>query len=291
MEWTVVAEVVQTLELTIVPSDDRLRHQDESDRPMAETLATLPQRLRNRDVPAQVASELVRLCEELQNSIGAGLQGVILYGGLARGRYRPDKSDVDLAVVLQQTSADLLNKIGPIIHRAWQAQRIEALILSARDVPELSTAFPVTMLDIQGQHLCLVGEDPFHGLQVPPRDLRKRISQELWNLTLRLRRRYLFVTKDYDEQWRILSEIARPLAIELNWMLYLSKQRLEDNDRSAAIFERAADTFQLDRQTLLELGDLRQNSAAMNPATDLYPRVLTVIEHCAHLINRETVTT
>lgn len=291
MEWTVVAEVVQTLELTIVPSDDRLRHQDERDRPMAETLATLPQRLRDRDVPAQVASELVRLCEELQKSIGAGLRGVILYGGLARGRYRPDKSDVDLAVVLRETSADALSKIGPIIHRAWLAQRIEALILTSGDVPELSTAFPVTMLDIQGQHLCLVGDDPFHGLQVQPGDLRKRISQELWNLTLRLRRRYLFVTKDFDEQWRILSEIARPLAIELNWMLYLSQRHLEDNDRSAAIFERAAETFQLDRQTLLELGDLRQNSAAMNPANDLYPRVLRVVEHCAHLINRETVTT
>ena len=250
---------------------------------MLETLETLPRRLQDRRVPSEVAGSLVKLCDELQKAIGSGLSAVVLYGGLARGRYRPEKSDIDLAVVLKEATAETLRKIGPLIHRAWQSQRTEALVLSESDIRNLASAFPVTLLDIQEQHLCLVGHDPFHNLHVPPKDLRKRIAQELWNLTLRLRRRYLFVTDDLDEQWRILTDTVRSLAIELNWMLYLSSRHIEDNDRSAAIFDRAAETFQLDKQTLSQLADLRQG-AEMPPA-DLYPRVLGVIERCAHLID------
>ena len=85
---------------------------------MRETVETLPRRLEDRRVPPEVAGNLLKLCDELQKAIGSGLAAVVLYGGLARGRYRPEKSDVDLAVVLKEASAESLRKIGPLIHRA-----------------------------------------------------------------------------------------------------------------------------------------------------------------------------
>lgn len=253
----------------------------------AETGA-LAERLRKSEIPEEVAKGLARLCAELQDAAGAHLAGVILYGGVARGRYRPEKSDIDLAVLLHDASAPVLKKIGPVLHRAWQSQRVEALVLNLSDVSSLASAFPVTILDIQEQHICLWGSDPFQGLKPPLENLRKRIAQELWNLNLRLRRRYLFVTADLDEQWRILSEIARPLAIELNWMLYLQGQHLSDNDRTAAIFDLASEVFQLDRQVLAELAILRQTTKSI-PPSDLYSRVLGIVDRCAHLVNEISV--
>lgn len=248
----------------------------------------LTERLRKSQIPEEVARGLAKLCEDLREAAGTHLSGIILYGGVARGRYRPEKSDIDLVVLLQEASAAVLRKVGPLLHRAWQSQRVEALVLKLGDVQSLASAFPVTILDIQEQHICLWGSDPFQGLKPPLQDLRKRIAQELWNLNLRLRRRYLFVTGDLDEQWRILSEISRPLAIELNWMLFLQGRHLQDNDRTVAIFELASEAFQLDRQVLAALAELRQNSKAA-PPSDLYPRVLTIVDRCAHLINEISV--
>lgn len=235
-------------------------------------------------VPREVVEGLTQLCTSLRESAAEQLAGVILYGGVARGRYRPDKSDIDLAVILHDASAEVLQKIGPVLHRAWQAQRVEPLILALSNVPALASAFPVTLLDIQERHVCLWGTDPFQGLAPPIRDLRKRITQELWNLNLRLRRRLLFVTRDLDEQWRILSEISRPLAIELNWMLYLLGKHVQDNDRTAAIFEIASKTYSLDAEALAALAQLRQ-SMQPPPPSDLYPRILAIVDRCAHQVN------
>lgn len=111
----------------------------------------------------------------------------------------------------------------------------------------------------------------------------------MWNLTLRLRRRFLFVTEDLDEQWRILAEVARPLAIELNWLLYLAGRHIADNDRTGAIFDRAAETFGLPREALTQLALLRNEDQSVQPPADLYPQVLSVLERCAHLADEVPV--
>jgi hypothetical protein len=55
--------------------------------------------------PAAVVAALDRLKDELTLAAGQNLAGLILYGGLARGRYRPGKSDVNVIVLLHDASA------------------------------------------------------------------------------------------------------------------------------------------------------------------------------------------
>ena len=58
--------------------------------------------------PESVATSLVRYCNETQTAAGDNLVAMLLYGGLARGRYFPERSDVNVALFLRQTNADMI---------------------------------------------------------------------------------------------------------------------------------------------------------------------------------------
>ncbi len=58
--------------------------------------------------PAAIARAIERLKDELARAAGENLAGLILYGGLARGRYRPGKSDVNVVVLLHDASPSAL---------------------------------------------------------------------------------------------------------------------------------------------------------------------------------------
>lgn len=49
--------------------------------------------------PASVTAALDRLYDELSRAAAENFAGLILYGGLARGQFRPGKSDVNVVVI------------------------------------------------------------------------------------------------------------------------------------------------------------------------------------------------
>jgi len=117
--------------------------------------------------PVPVAAAVTRLREELQQAAGSNLAGLILYGGLARGRYRPGKSDVNLVVLLREASATALAAIAPALRRAWRSASVEPFLLTPQEVRRCADVFAPKFLDIQDYHVVLAGENPFTDLQVP----------------------------------------------------------------------------------------------------------------------------
>src|SRR5260370_25984489 len=76
-------------------------------------------------LPAEVSAALGRLREDLGRAAGGNLKGLLLYGGVARGRYRPGRSDINLVVLLADMSAAALQAIAPALRAAWRAARVE----------------------------------------------------------------------------------------------------------------------------------------------------------------------
>src|SRR5262245_54920184 len=78
--------------------------------------------------PPDVQARLRELCDELDRAVGPKLAGVILYGGVARGRYRPGASDVNLLILLNDVSAETLAAVAGPLRSAWRAVRVEPLV-------------------------------------------------------------------------------------------------------------------------------------------------------------------
>jgi hypothetical protein len=234
--------------------------------------------------PAAVAAALDRLTRELTAAAGQNLAGLILYGGLARGRYRPGKSDINVVVLLHDASAAALAAIAPALRTARRAAGVDPLLLTPAEVARTADAFPTKFLDIKHHHFVLAGTDPFAALEVSHEHLRLRVEQELRNLLLRLRNRYTALGSDESMLTQVLARVARPLALGLQVLLRLAGR--EAPDRSADIFEAAAAAFGLEREPLARLAELRQNPRPTGDLAGLYQGVLAAVARAADAADR-----
>lgn len=237
------------------------------------------------DAPDEIRARLSGLCEELDGAAGANLRGLILYGGLARGRYRPGKSDINLVVLLGDTSIESLSAIAPALRAAWRAVQVEPFIIRASEAARLAETFPTKLLDIQTHHVVLMGEDPFSGIDVSRKLIRLRIEQSLTNLALRLRRRYISIFDDPRSLALALEEQVVPLKIELAALLQLEGKEEPSESTSAAVLESAAAAFDLDREAFSLMAALRRDANPPEDLPALYNRALATIERAAETVS------
>jgi hypothetical protein len=238
--------------------------------------------------PPAIAAALDRLKVELTVAARENLVGLVLYGGLARGRYRPGKSDVNVVILLREASAATLDAIVGPLQNARHAIGVEPMILTPAEIPQAVDAFPTKFLDIQDHHIVLVGAepDPFAHLQVSKELVRLRVSQELRNMLFRLRHRYVSAAKDITMLARTLAEVVRPIALALGTLLDLANKETPDDDRSAVIFDAAAKAFGLDQPSLARLADFRQDPRQTKDLPALFAAVLNTLEKAADITDR-----
>jgi predicted nucleotidyltransferase len=228
--------------------------------------------------PQEVLEAIERVKDELIRAAGGNLLGLALFGGLARGSYHREFSDVNLLVLLAEANAEQLEVIGPVLRRGFRSARIEPLVLTPRDAARMAELFPTKWLDIQERHRILHGGDFLGTGQVSPERVRLRIEQELCNMLLRLRRRFVAISDDPQGLAMTLASAARPLAIELDALLRLTGKPRSTDDSTAAIFSSAADGFGLDSATLQRLAALRRDQSPPSDAAALFGQVLATID-------------
>ena len=234
-------------------------------------------------VPAEVTKALDTLAAELRGAAGENLRGVILFGGLARGRYIEGASDINLVVYLRDASVDSIAAIAPALHEAWRTHRVDPLIVTAAEIQRLTVVFPTKMLDIQRRHVVVLGEDPFTGLTVDREHIRLRVEQELRNLQLRLRHRFVRVRDDESALEQTVADAAPTLAVNLRALLLLNGVVSDEFQPALAIFELAATTFGLDAEALAATKRVHQGDETASVGRELFGRLLTTIEKAAQL--------
>lgn len=235
------------------------------------------------EAPVAVATALGHVSDELRAAAGDNLVALVLYGGLARGRHRGPRSDVDLAVVLADASPERVREIAPVLMAAWRVARVEPWILGRTEIGRLAEVFPTRLLDIREHHLLLYGEDVFADVVIDPRLLRLRVEQELTNLSLRLRRNLVSLSADGPSMTTYLAGVARPLAIQLAVLLRVAGRAVPAEDRSAAIYAEAAAAFGLDGVALASLAELRQGEAVVEDVAALLGRVQAAVTRAAEV--------
>lgn len=226
--------------------------------------------------PRNVRQALARLLDELAPAAPEPA-ALVIYGSLAKGSYRAGESDVNLAVVLESASREVLSSIGAPLRAAWRAVRVEPFIVLRTELPHLLDVFPIKLSDIQAHHQVITGEDPFIGLAIDDAHLRLRVEQELRNHLLRLRRHYVFAGSDARALARMLFKSASSLGIELGALLRLAGKP-EDSGRLDSVVRAAADAFELDHDALARLCAFKQGKD-VDDVHALYLDVMRAVEH------------
>lgn len=168
-----------------------------------------------------VEQSLAALTRDLASALSSDLIGVALYGGLAKGRYTPGISDVNVLVVVRRADFDTLERMATPLTAARRSGRIVSLVVAADEMQRLAGVFPVKIADIKAAHRVLHGTIPLDAIAVDPRMLVLRVRQQLANMELRTRNETIVHAADPDALWRHMTQILPKLAVTLETVLRL----------------------------------------------------------------------
>ena len=139
-------------------------------------------------LPPAAREALDELKRGLEQALGADLAALVVYGSAVRGGYQPESSDIDVIVVLRDTSLRNLQACSNPLLLARHRSRVEAMVLKLDEIPRSSDVFPLFYDDVRSCHLLLAGNDPFAEVEIADEHRRLRIEQELRETKIRLRR-------------------------------------------------------------------------------------------------------
>ena len=115
----------------------------------------------------------------------------MLYGSAARADWVPGRSDVNLLVLLDDTSPSALRRLTPAV-TAWHTKGFAPpLIMGLEEWQRSADVFPIEIADMQAAHRVLCGADPVQGMTVDPVDLREAVEKELRGKLMRLRQAWV----------------------------------------------------------------------------------------------------
>lgn len=138
-------------------------------------------------VPATLREGVQQFAARLQEYAGSQVHCLVLYGPIARGDFDPRQDTVRSALVLDGVDLNALRKLAAQGHQFGRWGIGAPLVLTPAFLRESLDSYPLELLDIQQQHLLILGEDLFAPLQFDPAHVRLQCERELKVLGLSMR--------------------------------------------------------------------------------------------------------
>lgn len=194
---------------------------------------------------------LVALKDGLERAEGANLAALLVYGSAVRGGYVPGDSDIDVVVVLHDTSLPHLVAIAEPLRLARFSGRVEAMILKLQNIGRASDVFPLLYDDLQQRNAVLSGTNPFADLEISDVHRRLRIEQELCEARIRMRRAVVDAMGSEATIAGVVARKVKQIRSPLHALLRL--RGLEADDRLEAVFAGAGKAYGIDTSPLLRV--------------------------------------
>ncbi len=147
-------------------------------------------------MPRDPVAKVEELATQVERAMGDNLTSLVLYGSAARGDFDPQRSDINLLLIVRDASPGALRPLGSVIGKWAAAGQPPPLILTPRDWEASTDVFPMELEDMRQVHRLLRGENPFRGLETSPADLRDELEREARGKLIHLRAEYAATEAD-----------------------------------------------------------------------------------------------
>jgi hypothetical protein len=138
--------------------------------------------------PNDIVTELV---DDYKRALGDTLLSVVMYGSAVTHEYRPGISDVNIIVVLKDSSIEYIKKCCRSAQK-WQKRNVAIpFFMTPEFIASAVDSYPVEFLDIQTNHRILYGEDYFSHLKIDRENLRLQCERDLRGVSIHLRKEFV----------------------------------------------------------------------------------------------------
>jgi len=225
--------------------------------------------------------KLKQLVDRLHYACGDDLVSVVLYGSAARDDFHEQYSDVNVLVVLRHMKPEIYAGLAGVL--AWWSHEEKLrppTIMTLEEMRESADVFAIEMLDIQGAHKVLHGEDVVAGIEVPMNLHRVEVEHELRTTLLRLRN-HLLLTNDGDEELTLVmaKSVTSVLTLFRHALIALGENPPHGKPQ---VLEHAAEVFGFDGKPLRSVLELRHEGHAGDNVRGLYHAYMNAILAVAH---------
>lgn len=228
-------------------------------------------------LPDELRALLRRYVKQIGGIFGEEVSAIVLYGSGAGPDYLPDRSNVNVLIVLTRPNPETLRRYAGL-HRVWQKEQVVPLFLTSEEVQAMRERFPLEYQDMVETHLVLAGEDPFTEPAVEVRVLAEACLRELRGQMVRLRQRFV-------EGGGSVEAVLMLLPLSLTALLPVLRGLLRAQGRT---IRRTTETVIQDVQALLgldlgafhEVLQLKRGRIGPGPAESprLYDRYVAALE-------------
>jgi len=234
--------------------------------------------------PGEILEAARAWLEPVRRALGGEFVACYLTGSVLQQGYDPDKSGVNLLVLVRTLDMDVLDRVAGAMP-ARGRPRMDPLILAESQMRTSLDAFSIEWTEIVEMHLLLDGEDVLATLIVPRDNLRLQCEHELRTKLLSLRQAYLQSRDDASGLEVVLRSAATSFATLFRTLLRLGGETPANG--TPQVIERIAELYQLDDRTLLDAWQVRFEPRKRKPdeLRSLYRRFAVQIERLVEVID------
>jgi hypothetical protein len=225
--------------------------------------------------------KLQTLVSRLHYACGDDLVAVVLYGSAARDDYHEQYSDVNLLVVLRHMKPSIYPALAGVLNWWSHEEKLRPpTIMTLEELRESADVFAIEMLDIQGSHKTLYGDEVLSGVEVPMNLHRVEVEHDLRTTLLRLRN-HLLLTNDGDEELKLVlaKSVTSVLTLFRHALIALGEQPPHGKPN---VLEHAAEVFGFNPLPLRSVLELRHAAHPVDNVRSLYHAYMDAILAVAH---------
>jgi len=212
-------------------------------------------------LPRETQEALDAAVAALKKTLGENLRSLVLYGSAVRGNLVPKVSDLNLLILLQESTPDAHAAIADAIRGPV---RIEPFILGEALLARSIQSFAVKFLSIRRNYRVLHGNDPFANLAIDESLARFLCEQAVRNLRLRCVRAFVVLGQDRPRYSAFLARLSSALFTDLaEGLRRVSIDVPRSYEERMPLFEK---TFGVDASVLRDLLALKAASRVLSAA-------------------------
>jgi len=141
-------------------------------------------------LPEKIQNILEDFVNRLKDVYKDGFISLILYGSAASGEFIAGYSNIDLAIILKDTSLENLAKIIKVINMP-KFRIFNPVFFTEEYIKSSIDVFPIEFLDMKENYSLIYGKDVLKNLNIDIRNLRFQCEHELKANLINIKRLYL----------------------------------------------------------------------------------------------------
>jgi predicted nucleotidyltransferase len=224
--------------------------------------------------PGPEDDQVKRFVEALRTRLRDNIYSCIQYGSTVRGDARSGLSDINLLIVLNESTPEAHAALAKILR---EFPRIDPMVLAVKEIGRSFRAFAITFLSIRRDYRVLHGADPLQDLTIDPEHERFLCEQALRNIRLRLVNSFLRFGHDRRRFSEYLGHLVSPLFVDLSEVLRL--EGIDIPHDFAARVQVLEKGFETDTSVLSDLLALKAQGRRLTNAETLtyHGRIYTLL--------------